>query len=368
MRLYSILSKVAPTRKRYALKFFLVVLPLILLSVFELIVIFLMAKRRIHWPMQTIGVLIAILTVVGIISILYFFSRLVLPLRSGQEALTNYLASGEIPQLPVQYEDEAGVLLSDIQSTISKLDLLLGEKNDMIDLLSHDMRSPVSRIMNLSSLIKMDEDNSSKELYADYITNECKSLLRVLENVLLMLKEDNYAFRMTSMNVSQLINDTLNFFDFAIADKKLSIHLAIDEEAHIVVQEQLFTQAIRNIIGNAIKFSSEGKGIYISCRQEKEQISITIQDEGLGFLPADMKKIFNRFTSAGKKGTRGETSTGLGLYLSKKIVERHGGKLIAFSEGINKGATFTIVLYRLIITKRQGKFKPASRQNLSKVL
>ncbi len=281
--------------------------------------------------------------------------------KVGSNHLNKYLISGEIPQLPVHYEDEAGVLLNDIQATITKLDLLLGEKSDMIDLLSHDLRSPVGRIMNLSGLIKTDDD-SNKELYADYITNECKSLLRILENILLMLKDDNHSFRMTNVNLKNIIDETVGFFDFALAEKSLSVGMAIDESVHVIVQPELFTQAIRNIIGNAIKFSSDGQTIYISARQDKEQVSLIIQDEGLGFLPADMRKIFNRFTSAGKSGTRGETSVGLGLYLSKKIIERHGGKLTAYSDGINKGATFTIELYRLITTKKQGRHKmPAVR-------
>ncbi len=361
MNIYNFLSRVAPARKKYASKFFLVVLPLIVLSIFELAIIFMMDKGTIHWPFQRIAILISVLTVIGVINILYFFNRLVNPLRSGQEALNKYLISGEIPQLPVHYEDEAGVLLNDIQATITKLDLLLGEKSDMIDLLSHDLRSPVGRIMNLSGLIKTDDD-SNKELYADYITNECKSLLRILENILLMLKDDNHSFRMTNVNLKNIIDETVGFFDFALAEKSLSVGMAIDESVHVIVQPELFTQAIRNIIGNAIKFSSDGQTIYISARQDKEQVSLIIQDEGLGLLPADMRKIFNRFTSAGKSGTRGETSVGLGLYLSKKIIERHGGKLTAYSDGINKGATFTIELYRLITTKKQGRHKmPAVR-------
>jgi len=79
---------------------------------------------------------------------------------------------------------------------------------------------------------------------------------------------------------------------------------------------------------------------------------LSIRDEGIGFLPDDFNKIFDRFTTAGKKGTHGEGSIGLGLYLSKKIIEKHDDKLIARSDGINKGATFTIILYQLIKNKR----------------
>ena len=108
-------------------------------------------------------------------------------------------------------------------------------------------------------------------------------------------------------------------------------------------------------MGNAIKFSSDGMNIYIVATQDNDKVILTIRDEGLGFLHADMEQIFDRFTSAGKKGTHGENSIGLGLYLSKKMIEKHDGRLYAQSDGPNKGATFTILLNRLITGKKQLK-------------
>ncbi len=199
------------------------------------------------------------------------------------------------------------------------------------------------------------EDAEDVELYTDYIINECTGLLSMLENILLILKEENNEFRLEFVNLNKLVQETLGFYQFSAAEKNLKVNVSIDPGIYIPIQQQLFKQAIRNILGNAIKFSPEGKTITIEGRQDIDQISLSIKDEGLGFKPGDMKKIFERFTTAGKKGTHGEASTGLGLYLSKKIVERHGGNLVAESEGEYKGASFTIVLYRLVIKKPQDK-------------
>ena len=257
--------------------------------------------------------------------------------------------------------DEARTLLSSIQDTIAHLDSMLAEKNDMIDLLSHDLRSPVTRILGLSNLIKIDAE-TKKSIYADYITEECNSLLSVLENILLMLKEDSRPFNLTPVNLDQMIRETIHFFGFALTEKKLKVDLSVDTSIYISVQKELFIQAVRNIIGNAIKFSADGGNIFISAKQDNDQVSLSIQDEGLGFMPSDMEKIFDRFTSAGKKGTHGEGSIGLGLYLSKKMIEKHDGKLYAESKGINQGATFTIVLYSLITKKKPLKHRNSSSQ------
>ena len=109
--------------------------------------------------------------------------------------------------------DEARTLLSDIQDTIVHLDNMLAEKNDMIDLLSHDLRSPVNRILALSNLVKID-DETKKEIYADYIAEECKSLLSVLENILLMMKEDSRPFKLGQVNLSELIEETVRYNKF----------------------------------------------------------------------------------------------------------------------------------------------------------
>jgi len=264
--------------------------------------------------------------------------------------------------------DEARILLGSIQDTIVNLDAMLAEKNDMIDLLSHDLRSPITRILGLSNLIKID-DETKKDIYADYITEECNSLLSVLENILLMLKEDSRPFHLTQVNLYDLIQETIHFFGFALSEKKLNVEVCVDSSIHITVQRELFIQAVRNIIGNAIKFSSDGRNIFISASQDNDQVSLSIQDEGLGFLPADIQKIFERFTSAGKKGTHGEGSIGLGLYLSKKMIEKHNGRLLAYSPGLNQGATFTIVLYNLVTKKKPVKHNDlmVEAQNTSEI-
>jgi len=165
--------------------------------------------------------------------------------------------------------DEARLLLGSIKSNISHLNAMLAEKNDMIDLLSHDLRSPVGRILGLSSLIKTDDD-IKKEVYADYITYECNGLLGVLENILLMLKEDSRPFRRMRVNLAALIDDAVRFFEFAASEKKLVIEVAIDEVIFIVVQKDLFIQALRNIIGNAIKILVGRKeNLQIGPRRER---------------------------------------------------------------------------------------------------
>jgi signal transduction histidine kinase len=353
MNLYRFFSEIAFARKKHVLKFLLIVFPVVLFALADLVIFVVMTKNWATVPLKTTIIVIFLLTLFSAISILYLFDKLTTSLRLARQALNNDLEFREVPNLPVHNVDEAGLLLSDIQATITQLDLLLSEKSDMIDLLSHDLRSPLSRIISLSSLIKTDTE-SSKNLYADYITDECKNLLRILENILLMLKEDGNNFKVVNVSLKKTILEAVAFFDFAVTEKNLQVYVTVDDSISVNVQQGLFTQVLRNLLGNAIKFSPDHKAIFISAKEEKDRVSLTLQDEGLGFAASDIHRMFERFTNAGKKGTHGESSTGLGLYLSRKIIEKHGGKLIAESKGINKGASFTIVLYQAAGKKPYG--------------
>lgn len=357
MKLYNYLSEFAFARDRYSSKFFLVSLPLVILAVISPVVFFILRNN----PTAIIYCSVVLLTIsiFTIIAVKRFQDRLVTPIRLAKTALENYMKSHEVPSLPKGYTDEVGELLTTIQATLTKLDNFIIEKSDMIDLLSHDLRSPVGRVLSLANLLKIDSD-AEREVYADYIMNECTSLLGMLENILLTLKEDNSEFRLERLNLARFMSEVVGFFNFSASEKNISLHTDIDGAIFVSVQSQLFKQAVRNIIGNAIKFSPAGKSIYISAIQTADEVSLSIRDEGLGFDPADMERIFNRFTKAGKKGTHGEKSTGLGLYLSKKIIEKHGGKLIAVSGGVDRGATFTIELHTLITKKPQGKLPKRS--------
>ncbi len=352
MRVYKYLSKIPLTRDNYALKFFLVALPGMLLPCIMLVCL-LINKGYPTNVMMTAGIIVLLTTFMLIYFTWRAFQQLAQPVGLALSAISGYnTANRELPSLPVEFQDEVGLLLKELQEFIDYIDLQLTEKSDMIDLLSHDLRSPVARIHGLGNLIKLDENPENVE-YAEYIINECKNMTTLLENILLMFKEDSNAFEAQIVNLKSLVVDSVNFFQIAANDKQLTLSVDISDDLYINVQQGLFTQAVRNILGNAIKFSKEGKSIFITAKRDAQEVIITIRDEGVGMKHEDLAKIFERFTSAGKKGTKGEASFGLGLYLSKKIIEKQGGKIVAESGGVNKGAQFVITLYQLITKKRK---------------
>jgi signal transduction histidine kinase len=103
-------------------------------------------------------------------------------------------------------------------------------------------------------------------------------------------------------------------------------------------------EAIDNLFSNAIKYSPIGGKIAVSVGHDDDNTLIRVTDEGAGLSPEDLGRLFGRFQRLSAKPTAGESSTGLGLSIVKRIIDMHGGEVTAESGGPNKGSTFTIVL------------------------
>jgi signal transduction histidine kinase len=103
-------------------------------------------------------------------------------------------------------------------------------------------------------------------------------------------------------------------------------------------------EAIDNLVSNAIKYSPIGGKITVAVTHEDDNTVIRVSDEGAGLSPEDLSRLFGRFQRLSAKPTAGESSTGLGLSIVKRIIDMHGGEITANSDGPGKGSTFTITL------------------------
>src|SRR6195256_1900836 len=103
-------------------------------------------------------------------------------------------------------------------------------------------------------------------------------------------------------------------------------------------------EAIDNLLSNAIKYSPIGGRISVIVTHEQDDTVIRVADEGAGLLPEDLGRLFGRFQRLSAKPTAGESSTGLGLSIVKRIIDMHGGQVTADSGGPGQGSTFTVIL------------------------
>lgn len=127
-------------------------------------------------------------------------------------------------------------------------------------------------------------------------------------------------------------------------NKKIKLRLNAQSELNIKRNETASQQVFNNLIGNAIKFSETDSEIIIASQIFKSQMRIDIIDQGIGFDNSISEALFKPFTEYSRKGTKNEPSEGIGLFISRRFINKHSGTLEATSPGPNQGSTFTIQL------------------------
>lgn len=344
--IYERLSSVGPLAKSYTFKFLFIAflgihIPLIGLISF-------VALRPGHLDSLTVIGCTLVFTLLATGVTLLILNGLLSPLRQSSEALQNYRLRRVLPGLPTHFPDEAGRLMKNLQFTLQELNDLLEEKKDMTSLLSHDLRTPIRNIKTLSQLLQQNaNDADSVKEFADMILESTDEQTKLVENVLDILRQDHLFFNASQYKPvcpERLLDDVLESFDALARQKKIRLKKEVDHAAAITVHPELFGQVLKNLASNAIKFSHEGTEVRFRVYRVEGKTRIEVKDAGMGFEPQAAESLFDRFTKAGRKGTAGEASTGLGLYLSRKIVRHHDGDLVAHSEGAGKGAVFSISL------------------------
>ncbi|UII30045.1 PAS domain-containing sensor histidine kinase [Fulvivirga ulvae] len=258
----------------------------------------------------------------------------------------------EIHTFPVEEQQNVELVVGHIVDISDKknhmLDLEGENKNfdSIIQIISHDLRQPFTKISLLADLIKEEPDTSKTSNYADKIKNASESAYALLQHFLQLtvLNYSSEVLSTTSESLFQIVKNALKTYDVEIESKQLNIKVVAPEhDFSYPVDKSIFNQAIKNIISNAVKFTRPKGNISINLHETKRNYKIKIADTGIG-IPAEIKKrLFKEISSVRRTGLEGQKSTGLGLAITKKIIELHNGK-IAVKSSENKGTTFEISL------------------------
>ncbi|MBO9565853.1 MAG: HAMP domain-containing histidine kinase [Niastella sp.] len=344
--IYDKLSRVRFLSRSYTFKFLFIAFLGIHVPLIGLLIFVLLATGVISTG--AILLITLLLTLGATAATLFILNGLLAPLRQSQHTLKLFLNEHELPQLPTHYADEAGQLMQHIQLTLTELNSVLEEKKDLTALLSHDLRTPLRNVQTYAGIIQ-EQTLSAEEVkeIAEGITESAKEQQLILENILEILRMD-YLFQDSSqleaVSLAHLVDDILQSMQPIAANKQIALTTDVRHTGSVHVHADLFKQVLKNLVGNAIKFSHPGTSVLIRIQQQDHQTIIEVIDSGIGFDTAISEQLFERFTKSGRKGTAGEPTTGLGLYLSRKIIRHQRGDLIAHSAGAGKGATFTISL------------------------
>ena len=209
-------------------------------------------------------------------------------------------------------------------------------------IVAHDLRNPITAIIGLTDLLHATTDQGNQ--YIDLINRSCNNALSIIIDLLDLTELGNDAFKLVTITteINALINDILLIENHNATSKNITIKFDSNrQDIFANINHDKFSRVISNLISNAVKFSNNNSAIHIKTSYNYGIVLITVTDNGIG-IPKNMQEvIFDKFTKAGRKGTAGEKSFGLGMSIVKQIVELHGGQIWLESEE-NKGTTVYI--------------------------
>ena len=220
-------------------------------------------------------------------------------------------------------------------------------KSEFINIAAHELRTPIQPILSLVDLVRSDMQGSTHEESLDIILRNAKRLQRVTDNILdvtkiesrsLDLKQEHFNLKHVITNI---LNDTIVLSNKSNNKKNMRFSYR-PQDSFVEGDEGRISQVLHNLIHNAFKFSKDGSIITVSTKLEDDNIIVSVKDNGQGINHEILPKLFSKFASKSFSGT------GLGLYISKNIIEAHGGRIWAENNSKlvdgQSGATFYFTL------------------------
>jgi two-component system, OmpR family, sensor histidine kinase VicK len=247
---------------------------------------------------------------------------------------------------------------TDIYEQLEQADRI---KSEFINVAAHELRTPIMPIIGYAEMLEEEIEDDKKREGVTAILRNAKRLQRLAEAILDVTRIESNTFNIDKerLDLNDLILNALDDIVINTKEEELQggynnrrkiLYKSTVEEIIIEGDRTRLTQVISNILSNALKFTKKGEGESIIVTAEKnkdnnKEVIVSVKDSGSGIDPEILPRLFSKFASKSSKGT------GLGLYISKSVIEDHGGKIWAENNADGKGATFSFTLPIIIKIK-----------------
>lgn len=260
----------------------------------------------------------------------------------------------EITQQRDQLEERSRVVEEQKLELLKKNEELIEldqEKNALIGIVAHDLKSPINQIRGMVNVAKLSYDSLPKELqeYLMQIERSSNRSVEMIDRVLDINAIENRQLdlKMERVKLVDVLHGTCQSIKLLADTKNIAVHCIYTEnDTYVMADKNLLREVFENLISNAIKFSEKGKSIFLELVDSGEYVQTKVRDEGPGISTEDQKILFNKYQRLSAKPTAGEKSTGLGLAIVKRFTEEMNGSVWCESE-LGQGATFIVQLNKL---------------------
>ncbi len=225
-----------------------------------------------------------------------------------------------------------------------------GFKNEILGTVAHDLKNPLGVILGrtemLTELIGAGSPKENITAQVEHIRDATRRLTSMVDHLISDAMADAFdiTIRREPVDVASLVAEVTDANLPSAVNKQQTIAVSAPPNFVTMCDSDRIREAIDNLVSNAIKYSPIGGKIMVGVTHEGSNTVIRIADEGAGLSPEDLGRLFGRFQRLSAKPTAGESSTGLGLSIVKRIIDMHGGQVNADSAGPGQGSTFTVIL------------------------
>lgn len=266
--------------------------------------------------------------------------------------LENTKSYEEIKKFNITLKEEVQRATHDLRKANERLRELDKLKDEFVSLSSHELRTPMTAVKYYLWTVLNDKKTKvdpEQKSYLEQAYSSTERLIKLVNDMLNLSRIESGKITVTpsEIDIRQLFEEVISEVKPVAEKQGLTVKENIAKETKTVINadKDKIKEVLINLIGNSIKFTSDGGKIIIGLGKKENQLVVSVSDTGKGIAKEDMPKLFRKFGMLQKSYDKIKAhGTGLGLYISKSIVELHGGKMWAESDGENKGSTFYFTL------------------------
>jgi signal transduction histidine kinase len=320
--------------------------------------------------LMLLQILFGILNIGILILILYLVIKIIRPIYAMTYAISEIKKGNLDVSIKFKGNDELSVLGESFNSMVDSIKNYVKTQNELtnklkeanqqlkdkdrlkdefINIAAHELRTPIQPILGLSEILlrSLKKVNGKTDMEGEQsleaIIRNSKKLFRLSQDILDVSKIESHSLDLKKerFNLNDVILDSVkDYMNQAEKEGKRDIKLLYEPKEDIFVEADRgrLNQVVSNLISNAIKFTKEGTIFVNAEKKDKEQVIVSIKDSGSGIDPQIQPRLFSKFA------TKSHTGTGLGLFISKNIIEAHGGRIWAENNSNSKGAAFSFSL------------------------
>ena len=230
---------------------------------------------------------------------------------------------------------------------------LYDAQETIVHLVSHDVKTPVAQIQLLTDLLQRQldaarlatDDAQDTAKYLALIRRACADATKLLQDILLLGSLDTRDVKKQPIDLSTWLRERLAAHQLAAQEKDLTLALDLPPQpVYANLHADTFGRVVDNLVSNALKFTPAGGQVTVGLQEGSDGVLLTVRDTGIGIPEALQASLFEKFSLASRAGLGGEVSTGLGLFITRQIVQQHHGKLwVESQEGA--GTCFYVELH-----------------------